>query len=498
MLDALIFIAAVVLILQAGVGLSFFVSSIWEKERRASFFGGLQFLGMLALLVVFLVLAKTGFFVSGPGIALLITGYLIGVLAAVIFLSPFGKNSKALEGTKGLMRGEVKRFDEREQVFARNRAMRPGSKEYETFYKEHPEYEAFDTKRRERGGPLGSIGSIDGARGKLNVEATLACVSIPQALSTPDKYKPRPVINPMYQSQFDQEEIEEKRYPLTPEEASERVKGYTLSLGADLVGIAKIDPLWVYSRKGEIFNENWEDWGKEIAPDKYAVVFAEEMDFAMVGAAPHTPTVIESMRNYAKGAFISTQVARFIANLGYSATAHHLRYYEALMVPLAVDAGLGEMGRLGYLLTKKFGPRIRLGAVTTNLTLAPDKPVDLGVEDFCKICKKCAVCCPSNSIPPGEKAVVNGTLRWKLNDETCFDYWGKIGTDCNVCMRVCPWSHARTFPHRIIVELISRNKYARRLFSFMDDIFYGIKPKEKPGPAWAGCIDRGTMNDHQY
>ncbi len=497
MLDVLIIIAAGALIVQACVGLSFFVSSIWERERRASFFAGLQFLGMLALLIAFLLLSKTGFFETGPGTLLLTLGYLVGILAALVFLPPFGKNSKALQGAKGLIHGDVERFDERAQVFARNRAMRPGSKEYEAFYGEHPEYEAFDTKRRERGGPLGVIGAIDGEQGRLNVEATLACVSIPHTLSSPDLYKPQPVFNPMYQSPTDQKGIKEKKYPLSPEEASERVKGYTLSLGADLVGIAKIDPHWIYSRKGEIFHENWEDWGKEITPDQYAVVFAEEMDFAMVGAAPHTPTVIESMRNYAKGAFISTQLARFIANLGYSATAQHLRYYEALMVPLAVDAGLGEMGRLGYLITKEFGPRVRLGAVTTDLTLVPDKPVDLGVEDFCKICKKCAICCPSNSIPLGEQAVVNGTLRWKLNDETCFEYWGKIGTDCNICMRVCPWSHARTFPHRLILELITRNKYARRLFSFLDDLFYGNKPKGKPGPAWAGCIDRGKINGSQ-
>jgi len=83
-----------------------------------------------------------------------------------------------------------------------------------------------------------------------------------------------------------------------------------------------------------------------------------------------------------------------------------------------VDAGLGEVGRLGYLLTKEFGPRIRLGAVTTDLELIPDKPVDIGVKDFCKICKKCAVCCPSRSIPVEEDPeVINGTLRWKLLEQ---------------------------------------------------------------------------------
>ena len=80
---------------------------------------------------------------------------------------------------------------------------------------------------------------------------------------------------------------------------------------------------------------------------------------------------------------------------------------------------------------------------------------------------------------------IKGALKWKLNAETCFDYWGKIGTDCCVCMRVCPWSHARTFPHRLIVWLIARNKHARRIFEKMDDIFYGRKPRPKKPPLWA-------------
>jgi epoxyqueuosine reductase QueG len=85
----------------------------------------------------------------------------------------------------------------------------------------------------------------------------------------------------------------------------------------------------------------------------------------------------------------------------------------------------------------------------------------------------------------GDPKEVNGTVRWKLDAETCFDYWGKIGTGCNICMRVCPWSHARTLPHKLIVELVSRNSLSRRLFNVMDDIFYGRKPKAKPAPKWA-------------
>jgi reductive dehalogenase len=157
----------------------------------------------------------------------------------------------------------------------------------------------------------------------------------------------------------------------------------------------------------------------------------------------------------------------------------------SFLVPLAVDAGLGETGRLGYLLTKDFGLRVRLGAVTTDLPLVPDKPVDIGVEGFCRICKKCADCCPSNAIPLEDQKEVNGSLRWKLNAETCFEYWGKVGTDCNICMRVCPWSHETTFPHQLIRWLVSRNRISRHLFLIMDDFFYGRYPKSKPAPKWA-------------
>ena len=467
--------AALALIILAFIALTFLVSSIQEKEKRATVFAGLQFVVILGLVVVLFYLRAIGYFETTVGVLVLTSALILGILAFYFLIRRSGANPRALEGSKGLIVGEVKRHDEREIVFARNRSLRPGSEQYKIFYEDHPEYEAFDAKRREKGGPIGHLGSIDRPHEGPNVAATLACLSIPFHLSTPEKVKPK--AHP---------ELRGKKFNLSPEEATVRVKGYARNIGADLVGIAEINPLWIYSHRGEIFHENWEDWGNEIPVDhQYAVVFAEEMSIEMIASAPHSPTTIESMKDYGKGAYIATQLSAYIANLGYSATANHLRHYTAVLPPLAVDAGLGELGRIGYLLTEAFGPRVRLGAVTTDLTLIPDKPVDIGAEDFCKICKKCAVCCPSNSIPMEDQTEVNGTRRWKLNDETCFDYWGKVGTDCCVCMRVCPWSHSRTFPHKLIVEFIKRNRISRRLFSFMDDIFYGRKPKPKAPPEWA-------------
>jgi reductive dehalogenase len=468
---------ALALMIQAFIGLSFFVSCIWEREKRATLFAAIQFMGMAALLLLFVSLSQKGFFRTGPGLVLLIVGSMVACLVAYLLLRRTEPNRRALRGTKGSMVDAVHRFDERMQVFARNRCLRPDSERYQRFYEENPELEERDAKRREKGGPLGQIGLIDKPYEGPNVAATLASLSMPIHLSLPEIVRPAP--HPL---------LKGAKANMSPQEASKRVKGFARNIGADLVGIAEINPMWIYSHRGEIFHHNWEDWGKAIQADhRYAIVVAEEMAFHMIGPSPHTPSVMESMKNYAKGAYIATQLAAFIANLGYQAEANHLRHYTAILPPLAVDAGLGEVGRLGYLMTKEFGPRIRLSAVTTDLPLVPDKPIDIGVEDFCKFCKKCAVCCPSQSIPlDHDPKPSNGTLRWKLNEETCFEYWGKAGTDCCVCMRVCPWSHARTFPHRLIVWLITRNRYSRRIFSVMSDIFYGRKPRPKPAPRWAG------------
>ena len=475
MINLLGYLVILGLAVQAFIGLAFLISSIWEKEERASIFAGIQFLGMLGLLILYIYWQVSGFFVSGIGLFVLIISLVVGILAVFFCVRQTPVNQRALEGTQGLIVGEVKRFDERKHVFARNRTLKPGSEQYEAFYTENPELEAGDAARREKGGPMGHPGRIDRPHDGPNVAGTLASLSLCLWLSSLDKVKPQ--AHP---------ECKGKKVEMSPEEASVRVKGFAKNRGAVLVGITEINPLWVFSHKGEIFHENWEDWGRPLeTKHKYAIVFAEEMNFEMIGPAPHTPTVMESMSAYAKGAFIAAQLANFIVNMGYSATADQLRYYEELLVPLAVDAGLGEAGRLGYLLTQKYGPRVRLSAVTTDLPLVPDQPIDIGVEHFCKICKKCAVCCPSNSIPLDDLKEVNGTLRWKLNAETCFDYWGKVGTDCNVCMKVCPWSHANTMPHQLIKWMVSRNSLSRHLFALMDDIFYGKRPKARPAPKWA-------------
>jgi len=126
-----------------------------------------------------------------------------------------------------------------------------------------------------------------------------------------------------------------------------------------------------------------------------------------------------------------------------------------------------------------------VGVVTTELDLLEDvREPDLSVIDFCLICKKCAVNCPSKSISFDDRQQVDGALRWRINPESCFMYWNVIGTDCGICMTVCPFSHPNSVHHNMLRWGIQRSGFIRRGALWMDDLFYGKKPVEKEGPEW--------------
>ncbi len=148
MTTAMILIGVIGLFVQAFIGLSFFISCIWEKETRATVMALLQFIVMMIVLIVFIAMALAGIFDTPIGKTVLIIGYTGVIIAAVLLLKKSQPNLQAMEGTKGLIVGDVNQHDEREIVFARNRSLRPGSEQFEIFYREHPEYREYDEKRR--------------------------------------------------------------------------------------------------------------------------------------------------------------------------------------------------------------------------------------------------------------------------------------------------------------------------------------------------------------
>jgi len=197
----------------------------------------------------------------------------------------------------------------------------------------------------------------------------------------------------------------------------------------------------------------------------------------MVRHAPDNATTTETAVKYFEAAKIAMLVARYINLLGYAARAHVDGNYRVLCAPIAADAGLGELGRLGLLITPRFGPRLRLSVVTTDLPLVQDQPIHFGVQHFCSLCKKCADCCPSASIDSGDKALCRGVEKWQSNQESCYHFWRVQGSDCSICVKVCPYSHPSTPLHNLVRWAVRRNALGRRVALWADDLFYGRRPQ---------------------
>lgn len=275
-----------------------------------------------------------------------------------------------------------------------------------------------------------------------------------------------------------------------PAKMSNKVKKVGKWFGADLVGICELNRLWIYSHWGE-HNVKLSQLAKpgdplEIPEEyRYAVVMAVEMDYADIQRSPAVAPSTDM--GYARMAFVATSVAEFIRFLGYHAIP--CGNDTGPSIPLAIDAGLGELGRNGLLITKEYGPRVRLCKVLTDLPLEPDKPIDIGVQDFCEKCNKCARRCPGQAIMDGERTdqprnISNnfGVLKWPIDAEKCIDWWSRNGTGCTNCIMVCPWNKPNTWLHRTVVGVVEGANFLHSFFIWLDDALgYGKQVlKETP------------------
>lgn len=439
------------------LGANTFLTSLYEKEKRAQ---NISFVGTLAI-TVFLVLMFFKVITIPPLITVIIAAGLS--LAWIAVLIPSGINPKALEGTNAHIVGEVKKIDQRDTAIERHSLLYPGMEQYKEYYSRHPELEEGDNQRRN------SRGMVD-IYNPVNWSAVLASIKITHCLSRDEDVEP-PVAG--------------NQVAIEAGDLTERAKSMARFLGADLVGVAEMNPLWVYTHRAQIYHGNWEDWGRGNENNhRYALVIGIEIPWETTVAAPHTTSLVGVSETYSRLAKISVQMATFFASIGYPARAHNLRNYQVLCVPLAIDAGLAELGRSGYGITKEFGPRVKWAVVTTDAPLVPDKPIDIGVEDFCERCKKCARACPTRSITLGEKTVYNGIRRWLVEADSCYGYWSKLSTDCGVCLVSCPWSHPRTLAHRLGAWMASRSVLARIGLNIVEGIMYDDRSAKNTGPHW--------------
>jgi len=290
-----------------------------------------------------------------------------------------------------------------------------------------------------------------------------------------------------------------------PTKMTEIVQETALFLGASLVGVTELNRNWVYKPGWHRYEHREIDLDGSLLPTiRYAVVMAVETNYDFVRHAPTAKASAAAGLGYSKMAFLSPSLAKFIASLGYRAIA--CGNDTALSVPLAVDAGLGQLGRFGAIITPEFGPRVRLCKVLTDLPLQTTGPIDFGVTEFCSNCEKCAEYCPSQAILYGKRthkartpSTNPGLLKWPFDGEKCFRFWYRNGAktekgmyhiDCYQCINVCPFNKKPGMGHNLVRWLVRRKSvWLDKALKLGDDLFYeplyktGMHARTPPSPA---------------
>jgi epoxyqueuosine reductase len=231
----------------------------------------------------------------------------------------------------------------------------------------------------------------------------------------------------------------------TAENWSRRVKAAAAETEAVQAGIARVDPLWVY--EGCTVTEPW------------LVVLAVPMDHAELSRLqPDTGSVVEVMRAYNAGTRAAKAVADWIRAQGWHAAAHGGPIAGPLtLIPAALAAGFGELGKHGSIINRRLGSSFRLAGVLTDLPLAPDAADAFGADDFCAACQVCQRACPPAAIAPA-KQTVRGVTRWYVDFDRCLPYFNET-YGCGICIAVCPWSRPGAAPS--LAERMTRRR-ARR------------------------------------
>jgi reductive dehalogenase len=284
----------------------------------------------------------------------------------------------------------------------------------------------------------------------------------------------------------------------TPEEAARILRAALRHMGAATVGFLELDDntrklIYDVDPDGKKLNFTDDPIASETddaryIPNaaKYVVVYTVQMSQE---AMRRSPTMLGSQTTrlaYTRSEIIQASLQEFLRGLGYQGLGESSTNALGIAPALGVLAGLGEMSRLNRMITPEFGPMVRVFKLLTDLPVATDKPIDAGIMEFCKRCKKCAEACPSESLSfldeptwetqggwnnPGHKAYFENAV-------TCRTYWREqAGTNCGICFAVCPFAKKdKAIIHEVVQGAGATAPFLDTFFRSMDDAFgYGTQ-----------------------
>lgn len=209
---------------------------------------------------------------------------------------------------------------------------------------------------------------------------------------------------------------------ITPEVLNE-LDNYAKSLGISTIGYTQVNETQMFKDSIVIFRN--------------AIVFNMEMKKSEIEQAPSKRTNIEVFRTYYELGRSVNLIADFLRENGYNAQAIPAISSNLNLSVMARDAGLGEFGKHGLLITEAFGPSVRLAAVLTDINNLPffNKNNKKWIKSFCDSCNACVRKCPANAIYEKPVTFEDGSEQHIDYKKCAVPFSKQYG--CTICIKEC-------------------------------------------------------------
>ncbi len=230
---------------------------------------------------------------------------------------------------------------------------------------------------------------------------------------------------------------------------TEGLKDYLLGQGAGDIAITRMRPEWIIEGMTV----------KEPIVVTMAVPMDHDIMMKIAEKGRDMTGGIHVIQKYNDGTALARLGSNWLRENG-----HHARGYcgpasgQFTSVPAAIAGGLGELGKHGSIINRKFGSNFRIAYILTDAELLTTEAESFGADDFCTNCKVCSKYCPPNAITH-EKQMVRGTSKWYVDFDKCVSYFNEA-YGCGICLPVCPWSRPGVAPGLVQKMLRRREKSA--------------------------------------
>lgn len=210
-----------------------------------------------------------------------------------------------------------------------------------------------------------------------------------------------------------------------PSDWTSALAQFVTSGSCEKVGVGKMDVDWSYE-------------GQKVTQAN-VIVLGVQHDYEPMTHAPYPIAAGEVMRQYTRAAGVAKEVASWLREQGWDAEPVTGPMTGSIaLIPAALAAGFGELGKHGSIINPEFGSSFRLSAVLTDAPFEATHPQEHGIDDFCQSCRICEDACPPEALSP-DKKLVRGETKWYVDFDRCLPFFNQHH-GCAICIAVCPWS----------------------------------------------------------